>query len=96
MTTTHERIVQAEEGIAQVQSVLGHAQEALAVAEQVEEAAHKGRRLLKVLAILTLLGLVLLIIIKVTRRPEHGPELRVVDGPADDSDGAPEEQPPAS
>ncbi len=81
MSTTHERIVQAEEGIAQLQSALEHAQGALHVAEQVEVAAHKSRRLLKLLLLLGVLGLVVLIIVKITRRADRSPDLVLVEDP---------------
>lgn len=81
MSITHERIVQAEEGIAQVQKVLDHAQDALSVAGQVEEVATRSRRFLKILAIVTLLGIVVLIIVKIAGRGDSGPELTVVDNP---------------
>jgi hypothetical protein len=82
LSVTHERIVQAEEGIAQVQKVLDHAQGALAVAEQVEVAATRSRKLLKVLAILAVVGIVVLIIMKVAGGSDTGPELTVVEDPA--------------
>ena len=44
MPRTAERIAQAEDGIAQVQTVLEHAQSALEVAGNVEEAARRSRR----------------------------------------------------
>lgn len=90
MSITHERIVQAEEGIAQIQNVLDHAQDALSVAEQVEEVASRGRRFLKVLAILALVGIVVLIIMKVAGGRDSGPDLTVVADPSegeDDTDG---------
>lgn len=94
MSTTHERIVQAEEGVAQVQGVLGHAQDVLGVAEQVEVAASRSRRLLKLLAVLTVLGLVVFIIVKVTSRRNAGPELSLVEEPSGDAE--PDGGPPAS
>lgn len=74
MTTTRERIEQAEESLAQLQSVLDHTQSALAVAEQVEAAARKSRRLLKFLLVLAVVGVVVAIIVKVTRTREDGSE----------------------
>lgn len=65
MTTTHDRIVQAEEGVANLQNVLDHTQSALAVAEQVEVAARKSRRLLKFLLILAVVGIVVLVVRRV-------------------------------
>jgi hypothetical protein len=94
LSVTHERIVQAEEGIAQVQKVLEHAQGALTVAEQVEVAATRSRKLLKVLAILAVVGVVVLIIMKVAGSRDSGPELTVVEDPGpgnggDDGSGGP-------
>jgi hypothetical protein len=98
MTTTHDRIVQAEEGIAQVQGVLDHAQQALAVAEQVESVAHRGRKWLAALAVLGVLAVLILVVMKVTRRSGGGPELSLVEDPAagDDGPGGPAGPPPAS
>ena len=91
MSVTHERIVQAEEGIAQLQKVLDHAQGALAVAEQVEVTATRSRKLLKVLAVLVVVGIVVLIIMKVAGSRDSGPELTVVEdgtpGDGDDTGG---------
>ena len=56
MPRTAERIAQAEDGIAQVQTVLEHAQSALEVAGTVEAAARRSRRWLKVLLVLGVLG----------------------------------------
>jgi hypothetical protein len=74
MTTTRERIEQAEESLAQLQNVLDHTQSALAVAEQVEAAARKSRRLLKFLLVLTAVGVVVAIIVKVARSGGDGSE----------------------
>ena len=95
MTTTHDRIVQTEEGIAQVQGVLDHAQQALAVAEQVESAAYRGRRWLAALAVLGVLAVVILVIMRVTRRSGGGSELSLVEDPASGDDG-PDGPPQAS
>lgn len=65
MATTRERIEQAEESVAQLQTVLDHTQSALAVAEQVEVAARKSRRLLKVLLVIAVVGIVVAVIMKV-------------------------------
>lgn len=65
MTTTHDRIVQAEEGVANLQNLLDHTQSALAVAEQVEVAARKSRRLLKFLLILGVVGILVLVLRRV-------------------------------
>ncbi len=73
MSITHERIVQAEEGIAQVQKVLEHAQDALSVAGQVEDVATRSRRFLKILAIVTLVGILVLIIMKIAGGRDSGP-----------------------
>ncbi|MGI9578451.1 MAG: hypothetical protein ACR2OH_09650 [Microthrixaceae bacterium] len=91
MSITQERIVQAEEGIAQVQKVLDHAQDALAVAGQVEEVASRSRNVVKILAVATLIGLVVLVIMKVAGGRSTGPELTVVENPPgdDDEDGGP-------
>ena len=70
MPRTAERIAQAEDGIAQVQTVLEHAQSALEVAGTVEAAARRSRRWLKVLLVLGVLGLVILIVIKIRERDE--------------------------
>ena len=75
MTTTRERIEQAEEGLEQLQSVLDHTRSALAVADQVEVAARKSRRLLKFLLALAVVGVVIAIIMKVTRSGEDGSEM---------------------
>jgi ferric-dicitrate binding protein FerR (iron transport regulator) len=72
MTTTRERIEQAEESLAQLQSVLDHTQSALAVAEQVEAAARKSRRLLKFLLVIAVVGVAIAIVMKVTRSGEDG------------------------
>lgn len=84
MTTTRERIEQAEEGLEQLQSVLDHTRSALAVADQVEVAARKSRRLLKFLLLLTVVGVVVAIIMKVTRTGGDGSE----SGPAGEHDGS--------
>jgi hypothetical protein len=93
LSTTHERIVQAEESIAQIQNVLDHAQGALTVAEQVEEAASRSRRLLKVLAVLALVGIIVAIIMKVAGGRSSGPELVLVEDSPEpaggDDDGGP-------
>ncbi|MCB1011720.1 MAG: hypothetical protein KDB15_08630 [Microthrixaceae bacterium] len=65
MPRTAERIAQAEDGIAQVQTVLEHAQSALEVAGTVEAAARRSRRWLKVLLVLGVLGVVVLIVLKI-------------------------------
>lgn len=72
MTTTRERIEQAEESLSQLQSVLDHTQSALAVAEQVEAAARKSRRLVKFLLLLAVVGVVIAIIMKVTGSGDDG------------------------
>lgn len=74
MATTHDRIVQAEEGVANLQNVLDHTQSALAVAEQVEVAARKSRRLLKILAVLVVVGIVILVVRKVTASSDEDPD----------------------
>jgi hypothetical protein len=81
LSITHERIVQAEEGLAQLQKVLDHAQGALSVAETVEVAADRNRRLLKMLAILAVVGILVLVIMKVAKGRDSGPELTVVEDP---------------
>lgn len=83
MTTTRERIEAAEESLAQLQNVLDHTQSALAVAEQVEAAARKSRRLLKFLMLMAVLGIVIAIIMKVTGSGDDGPDTSPVgdDGP---------------
>lgn len=72
MATTRERIEQAEEGLEQLQTVLDHTRSALAVAEQVEVAARKSRRLLKFLLVLTVVGVVIAIIMKFARSGDDG------------------------
>lgn len=83
MTTTRERIEAAEESLAQLQNVLDHTQSALAVAEQVEAAARKSRRLLKFLMLMAVLGIVIAVIMKVTGSGDDGPDTSPVgdDGP---------------
>ncbi|MCZ7628738.1 MAG: hypothetical protein M5U19_06625 [Microthrixaceae bacterium] len=74
MTTTRERIEQAEESLAQIQNVLDHTQSALAVAEQVEAAARKGRRLAKFLLLAAVVGVAIVIVMRITRSDDDGSE----------------------
>ncbi|MCO5318704.1 MAG: hypothetical protein M9942_09735 [Microthrixaceae bacterium] len=77
ITTARERVGQAEEGVAQLHSVLEHTEAALAVAEQVEEAAKKGRRVLKVLVVVTIIGIAIAVVMRLTRssrQPEPTPD----------------------
>lgn len=76
MATTKERISQAEEGVAQLQTVLDHTQSALAVAEQVEVAARKSRRWLKLLLVLMVVGIGVLIVRKMMQSDDGDSEDR--------------------
>lgn len=87
MTTTRERIEAAEESLAQLQNVLDHTQSALAVAEQVEAAARKSRRLLKFLMLMAVLGIVIAIIMKVTGSGDDGPDTSPVGDDGSDRTG---------
>lgn len=88
MVRTAERIAQAEEGIAQVQTVLDHAQSALEVAGTVESAARRSRRWLKLLLLLGIVGVIALVVIKLTRKSE-GPDPSGIDAPDRDRATAP-------
>lgn len=76
ITMVRERVGQAEEGVAQLHTVLEQTEHALAVAEQVEQAARRSRKLLKVLLVLTVLGVAVAIVVKLTRSgdPDPAPE----------------------
>ena len=74
MSTTHERIVNSQENIAGVQDVLDHAQSVLAAAETVEVAASKNRGLIKMLLLLTVLGVVAFVAWKLLGGDSDEPE----------------------
>ncbi|MCP4434796.1 MAG: hypothetical protein GY812_04745 [Actinomycetia bacterium] len=95
MSNMHERIVQAEEGIEQIQRSLDHAQTALRVAEQVEVAATRSRRLLKMVLLAGIVGIVILVVMKVASRSTR-PDLVLVDDEGADEETDPDGGPSAS
>jgi len=79
MSTTHQRISQAQDGVAQVQGVLDHAQTALAAAEQVEQAAAKSRKFLKFVLLLGIIGLVVAIVMRMRSKGDEAADADWVD-----------------
>ncbi len=74
MATTIELIEQAEENVAQLQAVLERTQQALSVAEHVDNAARRTRPILKWLLIATLIGALVVVVRKVMSSDDDASE----------------------